>query len=103
MLLEERVGQVTTEAEAVRFALELYGLEVTAKALPGEYDDNFHLTAIKKTKSRTVADIAPSSPFAFNELSPRPANAASHAPGSLGPPITGDASAFVLKVMHPAR
>jgi len=36
MLLEERVGQATTEAEAVRLALDLYGLEVTAKTLPGE-------------------------------------------------------------------
>src|SRR5215475_6707309 len=45
MLLEERVGQPTTEAEAERLALELYGLHVAAKALPGEYDDNFHLTA----------------------------------------------------------
>ena len=44
MLLEERVGQPTTEAEAERLALELYGLHVAAKALPGEYDDNFHLT-----------------------------------------------------------
>jgi 4-aminobutyrate aminotransferase-like enzyme/Ser/Thr protein kinase RdoA (MazF antagonist) len=103
MLLEERVGQVTTETEAVRFAFELYGLEVTAKALPGEYDDNFHLTAIKKTKSRAVAHKASSSPFAFNELSPGPANAPPHAPGSLGPSMTRDGSAFVLKVMHPAR
>ena len=43
MLLEDRVGQPTTEAEAERLALELYGLHVAAKALPGEYDDNFHL------------------------------------------------------------
>jgi 4-aminobutyrate aminotransferase-like enzyme/Ser/Thr protein kinase RdoA (MazF antagonist) len=46
MLLEERVGQPITEAEAVRFARELYGLYVTAKSLPGEYDDNFHLTTL---------------------------------------------------------
>lgn len=31
--------------EAVRLACDLYGLEVTAKSLPGEYDDNFHLIA----------------------------------------------------------
>jgi 4-aminobutyrate aminotransferase-like enzyme/Ser/Thr protein kinase RdoA (MazF antagonist) len=47
MLLEERVGQPITEAEAVQFARELYGLEVSAKALPGEYDDNFHLTTLR--------------------------------------------------------
>jgi 4-aminobutyrate aminotransferase-like enzyme/Ser/Thr protein kinase RdoA (MazF antagonist) len=60
MLLEERVGQPISEAEAVQFARELYGLDVAAKSLAGEYDDNFHLTTI-------------------------------------------EGSAFVLKVMHPAR
>jgi 4-aminobutyrate aminotransferase-like enzyme/Ser/Thr protein kinase RdoA (MazF antagonist) len=45
MLLEARVAQPTTEAEAVRLARELYGLEAGARALPGEYDDNFHLTS----------------------------------------------------------
>src|SRR6266568_3346398 len=44
MLLEARVAQPTTEAEAVRLARELYGLEAVARVLPGEYDDNFHLT-----------------------------------------------------------
>jgi 4-aminobutyrate aminotransferase-like enzyme/Ser/Thr protein kinase RdoA (MazF antagonist) len=74
MLLEERVGQPITEAEATRFARELYGLEVAAKALPGEYDDNFHLTTIEF-------------PDAARE------NAAARPNGS----------AFVLKIMHPAR
>src|SRR6478609_9673760 len=32
-----------TEHDALRLAAELYGLRVTARALPGEYDDNFHL------------------------------------------------------------
>jgi 4-aminobutyrate aminotransferase-like enzyme/Ser/Thr protein kinase RdoA (MazF antagonist) len=45
MLLEARVAQPTTVAEAIRLAGEIYGLEVSARALPGEYDDNFHLTA----------------------------------------------------------
>ena len=45
MLLEARVAQPTTEAEAIRLAREFYGLEATARALPGEYDDNFHLTS----------------------------------------------------------
>jgi Ser/Thr protein kinase RdoA (MazF antagonist)/murein DD-endopeptidase MepM/ murein hydrolase activator NlpD len=78
MLLEERVGQAITETEAVRFARELYGLDVTAKALPGEYDDNFHLTTIE------TAAVARSAADAAAELCPR-------------------GSAFVLKVMHPAR
>jgi 4-aminobutyrate aminotransferase-like enzyme/Ser/Thr protein kinase RdoA (MazF antagonist) len=44
MLLEARVAQPTTEAEVIRLAREIYGLEVSARALPGEYDDNFHLS-----------------------------------------------------------
>jgi 4-aminobutyrate aminotransferase-like enzyme/Ser/Thr protein kinase RdoA (MazF antagonist) len=76
MLLEERVGQTITEAEAERFARELYGLEVTAKALPGEYDDNFHLTTIQG-----------GTPPATGEILAR----------------ASEGSAFVLKIMHPAR
>jgi 4-aminobutyrate aminotransferase-like enzyme/Ser/Thr protein kinase RdoA (MazF antagonist) len=45
MLLETRVEHPTTEAEAVRIARELYGLDTSARALPGEYDDNFQLAA----------------------------------------------------------
>ena len=44
MLLEARVAHRVTEAEAVWLAREIYGLEASARALPGEYDDNFHLT-----------------------------------------------------------
>jgi 4-aminobutyrate aminotransferase-like enzyme/Ser/Thr protein kinase RdoA (MazF antagonist) len=44
MSLEARVGPPISEAEAVRIAHELYSLEASAQALPGEYDDNFHLT-----------------------------------------------------------
>jgi 4-aminobutyrate aminotransferase-like enzyme/Ser/Thr protein kinase RdoA (MazF antagonist) len=36
--------RATTE-DAVRLAAELYGLRAAAEPLPGEYDDNFHLTA----------------------------------------------------------
>lgn len=56
MLLEERVAQPTTESQAVELARSLYGLTVTAKSLPGEYDDNFHLTP---------RDSAPESPAGF--------------------------------------
>jgi len=51
MLLEARVAQPVTEAEAIRLARELYGLEATARALPGEYDDNFHLTTNERVTS----------------------------------------------------
>lgn len=78
MLLEERVGPAITEAEAVQFARELYGLDVAARSLPGEYDDNFHLTTIENTAAAR----------------PRP---------DASQPRPPDGSAFVLKVMHPAR
>ena len=39
-----RAQAPVSEAEAVRLTRDLYGLEVRARALPGEFDDNFHLT-----------------------------------------------------------
>jgi Ser/Thr protein kinase RdoA (MazF antagonist) len=46
MIPEERVAQPVTETEVVRVAREIFSLEVSAKALPGEYDDNFHLKSV---------------------------------------------------------
>jgi len=40
---ESRVSQPISTAEAERIAREVFGLNGTATALPGEYDDNFHL------------------------------------------------------------
>jgi 4-aminobutyrate aminotransferase-like enzyme/Ser/Thr protein kinase RdoA (MazF antagonist) len=45
MLPEARVTQPVREAEATQLAREIFALEADARALPGEYDDNFHLTA----------------------------------------------------------
>ena len=84
MLLEERVSRNTTEAEAVELARELYGLKVTAKSLPGEYDDNFHLMPLSE-----VAGAQP------RVAVPR-ANSF-HTDNEAG------GAGFVLKVMHPAR
>jgi 4-aminobutyrate aminotransferase-like enzyme/Ser/Thr protein kinase RdoA (MazF antagonist) len=83
MLLEERVARQTTEAEAVGLARELYGLDVAAKALPGEYDDNFHLTTLHNRIGGQPEMAVP--------LSNSVATA------------DGRAAGFVLKVMHPAR
>jgi 4-aminobutyrate aminotransferase-like enzyme/Ser/Thr protein kinase RdoA (MazF antagonist) len=83
MLLEERVARNTTEAEAVELARELYGLDVTARALPGEYDDNFHLIPLQD-------DLGAQRQMAV--------------PRSNSIDTTDEAAAgFVLKVMHPAR
>src|SRR5580698_151044 len=43
MIPEARVTQPVTESEAARLAREIFGLDVSAKSRPGEYDDNFHL------------------------------------------------------------
>src|SRR5437879_12361758 len=45
MLLEARVAHRVTEAEAAQLSRQVYGLEASARTLPGEYDDNFHLTS----------------------------------------------------------
>jgi 4-aminobutyrate aminotransferase-like enzyme/Ser/Thr protein kinase RdoA (MazF antagonist) len=46
MIPEARVAQPVTESEAARLAREIFSLDVSAKSLPGEYDDNFHLTSV---------------------------------------------------------
>lgn len=43
---EARVAAPVSPAEASRVALHFYGLECSIHALPGEYDDNFHLQAV---------------------------------------------------------
>jgi 4-aminobutyrate aminotransferase-like enzyme/Ser/Thr protein kinase RdoA (MazF antagonist) len=45
MIPEARVAQPVTESEAARLAREIFSLDVSAKSLPGEYDDNFHFTS----------------------------------------------------------
>jgi 4-aminobutyrate aminotransferase-like enzyme/Ser/Thr protein kinase RdoA (MazF antagonist) len=45
MIPEARVAQPVTESEAVRLACEIFSLDAAAKSLPGEYDDNFHLSS----------------------------------------------------------
>jgi 4-aminobutyrate aminotransferase-like enzyme/Ser/Thr protein kinase RdoA (MazF antagonist) len=50
MLLESGVAQPVGVEQAARLARDLYGLDVTAKSLPGEYDGNFHLIAADGTQ-----------------------------------------------------
>ena len=45
MIVREQAAPKLPEQDAVRIAREVYGLTATASALPGEYDDNFHLIA----------------------------------------------------------
>jgi 4-aminobutyrate aminotransferase-like enzyme/Ser/Thr protein kinase RdoA (MazF antagonist) len=45
MMPEARVAAPITTDVAARVAAELYGRAATIRALPGEYDDNFHLHA----------------------------------------------------------
>lgn len=39
-------SQFVSPVEAIRLARDIYGLEVQAQSLPGEYDHNFHLTTL---------------------------------------------------------
>jgi Ser/Thr protein kinase RdoA (MazF antagonist) len=48
MLLESRVPNPTTETESIHLARDVYSLEVSARSLPGEYDDNFRLITADK-------------------------------------------------------
>jgi 4-aminobutyrate aminotransferase-like enzyme/Ser/Thr protein kinase RdoA (MazF antagonist) len=43
MMPEARVAPPLASSGAIRIAFDLYGLEATARSLPGEYDDNFYL------------------------------------------------------------
>jgi 4-aminobutyrate aminotransferase-like enzyme/Ser/Thr protein kinase RdoA (MazF antagonist) len=45
MMPESRVAAPLACSQAEKLSLELYAIPATALALPGEYDDNFHLTA----------------------------------------------------------
>jgi 4-aminobutyrate aminotransferase-like enzyme/Ser/Thr protein kinase RdoA (MazF antagonist) len=45
MMPEARIAAPISSAEAAHLAQSLYSLDATAQSLPGEYDDNFHLTA----------------------------------------------------------
>lgn len=45
MLLETPPARRISEDEAAALAREIHGIEAAASALPGEYDDNFHLKA----------------------------------------------------------
>jgi 4-aminobutyrate aminotransferase-like enzyme/Ser/Thr protein kinase RdoA (MazF antagonist) len=47
MIPEARVAQPVTESEAARLAREIFKLNASAKSLPGEYDDNFHLSSVE--------------------------------------------------------
>jgi len=44
MIPDLRIPQHASTEEAVRVAKEVYGLDVSASPLPGEYDDNFHVS-----------------------------------------------------------
>ena len=50
MKLEGRLPTAIDERRAAGLARDLYGFEAAARALPGEYDDNFHLLAADGTE-----------------------------------------------------
>src|SRR5277367_3218612 len=98
MMPESRVAPPVSTAEAKRIAKELYLLDGDATQLPGEYDDNFHLSTSEGRESvlkimhpareesfvdmqcRALLHLAERAP---NMLLPRVQPAASGAPHSL--------------------
>ena len=49
LMPEARVAPPVSALEATRLALALYGADASARPLPGEYDDNFHLVSDRKS------------------------------------------------------
>jgi 4-aminobutyrate aminotransferase-like enzyme/Ser/Thr protein kinase RdoA (MazF antagonist) len=67
MMPEDRAAYPVTEPEAERLARDLYGLEAAARALPGEYDDNF-LLATPEGKRFVLKVMHPARERAFVDL-----------------------------------
>ena len=61
MVVREQAAPKLPEQDAVRLAREVYGLTATASALPGEYDDNFHLVT-QKGEQFTLKVMRPKCP-----------------------------------------
>ncbi len=61
MMPEGRVAAPVEKSEAEWLARDLFGLEACARPLPGEYDDNFHLT--------TSACVTPTRPWSTDSRS----------------------------------
>lgn len=67
MIPEARVAQPVTESEAARLTREIFSLDVSAKSLPGEYDDNFHLSSARG-REFVLKVMHPSREQAFVEM-----------------------------------
>jgi 4-aminobutyrate aminotransferase-like enzyme/Ser/Thr protein kinase RdoA (MazF antagonist) len=67
MIPEARVAQPVTGSEAAQLARQIFSLEVSAKSLPGEYDDNFHLTSVDG-REFVLKIMHPSREHAFVEM-----------------------------------
>ena len=68
MLLEDSVAKAVTEKEAENLARELYGIEATAKSLPGEYDDNFKMVEASGGRSFVLKVMHPAREESFIDL-----------------------------------
>ena len=104
---EDRVVAPVPESEAVRLAREVYGLEADARALPGEYDANFHVTTgdgpgfvlkvMHPARERGLVDLQCAALQHLAERAPH----LSAAPGP--PPTRGDTSRRSAEVGGAAR
>jgi len=98
MIPEARVAQPVTESEAAQLARQIFSLEVSAKSLPGEYDDNFHLTSVDG-REFVLKIMHPSREHAFVEMQCQALQHLAHrAPHLLLPRVcpTPNADAFTV-------
>jgi 4-aminobutyrate aminotransferase-like enzyme/Ser/Thr protein kinase RdoA (MazF antagonist) len=101
-MLETSVAHKFTEAEAVRLARELYGLETVAKSLPGEYDDNFHLTC-PDGREFVLKVMHPARECSFLDLQCQAlTHLAKHAPGLTLPRVIANRSAKLFQTITTA-
>jgi len=70
MMPEARVAPPLTAPDASRIASQAYGLEATARTLPGEYDDNFHLLT-SDSRSFVLKIMHPAREESFVDLQSR--------------------------------
>ena len=98
MIPEARVAQPVTGSEAAQLARQIFSLEVSAKSLPGEYDDNFHLTSVDGSEF-VLKIMHPSREQAFVEMQCQALQHLAHrAPHLLLPRVchTPNAGAFTV-------
>lgn len=102
MVVREQAAPKLPEQDAVRIAREVYGLTATASALPGEYDDNFHLVT-QKGEQFTLKVMRPRCPSDLVDLQCRAlAHVAERAPSLTLPRVHATAAGEAIATVQAA-